>query len=266
MKSSIKFIIIICCLFLLTGCVKYNAKMNINKNKSMNFSIVYAVDKSIFGDVQLLTKNEKKKIKEKGFTIEEYKNKNMTGYKLKIDVHNIDKISTKNNNSYNLTNITKISNDKIFRVKKGIIKNKYKANFKFDSSKNNLTKKNNSKEINGDKKDIQNLEDIEDITSNIEKLDLSFKVSLPYSAISNNATQSSDKDKELVWSLTSDDVSNIEFEFSLYNRITIIIIVAVILIIIILIVSFYKNRKIETVTSNNINKDIEVLDSNNNES
>ena len=40
MKKYFKLIVVIGCLFLVTGCVKYNATMDIKKDKSMDFSMI----------------------------------------------------------------------------------------------------------------------------------------------------------------------------------------------------------------------------------
>ena len=38
----------------LSGCVKFDATMDIKKDKSMDFSIIYAVDTTYFGDETLI--------------------------------------------------------------------------------------------------------------------------------------------------------------------------------------------------------------------
>ena len=68
--KKIKYILLLCTLtFLLTGCVKYNANMDIKKDKSMDFSIIYALDSSLFEDQKLLEDKDKKEWEERGFTV-----------------------------------------------------------------------------------------------------------------------------------------------------------------------------------------------------
>ena len=51
MKKNIKFTILLILLVIsLTGCVKFNSTMEIKKDKSMDYKIIYAFDKSLFGD------------------------------------------------------------------------------------------------------------------------------------------------------------------------------------------------------------------------
>jgi len=109
MKRSLKIIIMIGGLFLLTGCVKYNAVMDIKKDKSMDFSIIYAVDTSVFGDQEIYKESDKKELEKQGFTIENYSKDNMKGYTIRINVSNIDEVSSNEDTIYNLTNATKNS-------------------------------------------------------------------------------------------------------------------------------------------------------------
>ena len=44
MKKASNLILVICSLFLLSGCMKHNVSMTINKDKSMDLEIIYAID------------------------------------------------------------------------------------------------------------------------------------------------------------------------------------------------------------------------------
>lgn len=273
MKKCFKLIVVIGCLFLVTGCVKYNATMDIKKDKSMDFSMIYAVDTSIFGNEDILEEKDRKELEDSGFTISEYNEGNMKGYTIKMNISNIDQISSNEEIVYNLTNITDSNNkdEKIFTIKKGLLKNTYKANLKFDSADSNLNGNNTTTGDDTQNNDITTEWDTEDssidwdtesdsgnwdaLTNSASNLDLSFKVNLPYSAIKTNATQTSNDSKELTWSLASNGASNIEFEFSLYNTINIIVIAVIALILIIAIIIFFINnkKKSNNVVTENIN-------------
>ena len=69
-----KFKLVVACLIaiLLTGCVKFNANMDIKKDKSMDFSIIYAVNSSLLGNEELLSADNKKSLEDQGFTISDY--------------------------------------------------------------------------------------------------------------------------------------------------------------------------------------------------
>ena len=76
-----------------------------------------------------------------------------------------------------------------------------------------------------------------------DSMDLSFNVTLPYGAVSNNATTVSKDGKTLTWTLTTQDASAIEFEFELYNMTTIYICVGVLAAIIILVVIIFVKKR-----------------------
>ena len=49
-KKVCNFMLLFSLLFIMTGCVKFNANMDIKKDKSMKFEIIYALDASYFGE------------------------------------------------------------------------------------------------------------------------------------------------------------------------------------------------------------------------
>ena len=273
MKKN-KFILMLCVLtFMLTGCVKYNANMNINKDKSMDFSIIYALDTSLFEDQELLSDEDKQKLESQGFTITDYSEGTMKGYTLTKKISNIDYVSTTSNASYDLSGLldSNATNSYIFKVTKGLLKNTYTANFAFDASESDINSdstdttdnlndlfSNDEEEetiLSEEKQEETNQEETNldgnmdfsdmDLSSLTSNLDLSFNVNLPYSAKSNNATNTSDNNKKLSWNLSSTEISTIEFTFELYNMTNIYIgiglLVILIAAIVVLIVSKKKN-------------------------
>ena len=89
-------------------------------------------------------------------------------------------------------------------------------------------------------------------------MDLSFKVDLPYKAISNNASSVDNDAKTLTWNLSATNASNIEFSFYLYNWNTIIalggIVMATIILVVLLALALSKKsnvKQIEVKISNN---------------
>ena len=81
--KKIKYLLLVSVLTLLTGCVKFNATMDIKKDKSMGFSIIYAFDTSLFGSQDLLEESDKKELESQGFIVEDYNQNNMKGFTLK---------------------------------------------------------------------------------------------------------------------------------------------------------------------------------------
>lgn len=274
--------------FLLTGCVKFNANMDIKKDKSMDFSIIYAIDTSVFGEMDALEAEDKKELEEQGFTVTEYSKDSMQGYTLTKKVKNIDEVSSSDDVKYDLSGILNTNEEKsyIFNVKKGIFKNTYTAKFQFDSADSNLNttttdtdetedteddfdwydtdedesdfstdteddtdwsfdkEENNEEENNSTTNDFSNL----DFSSMMASMDLSFNVTLPYAAKSNNATNVNNDGKSLSWTLSNQDASEITFEFELYNMMPIyiifgIVVLAIIVVIVLIILNKKKNNK-----------------------
>ena len=262
MKKNIKFTILLILLVIsLTGCVKFNSTMEIKKDKSMDYKIIYAFDKSLFGDQEILTSNDKKELENKGFTVSNYVDGNMKGFKVSKNIKNIDDVSSTNDATYDLSGLldSNKSESKVFKVKKWFLKNTYTASFKFDSSDSDL---NNST---SDDTTIDNDFTIDnDTTTNSDfdfsnmntNMDLSFNVKLPYKAISSNATTKKNDDKELSWNLSSTGEDKIEFSFALYNITNIYICGGVIvLLIIIVIVSILNKGKKNKVSNKDVTND-----------
>lgn len=227
-KKILSLSAIIMLLFTLTGCVKFNANMSINKDKSMKYSVIYAFDTTIFGEQSIISSEDKNELIKKGYTIEEYSEGNMKGYTISKNFKNIDKVSSTGEVLYDISGILDDDSDNdIFYVKKGFLKNRYKAYFKFDSSESDLNDDaNNITDDEDDSMDDDSTVSLED-ELNIDGLnnintnmDLKFVVNLPYSAISNNATDVSNDKKTLTWNLMSDKEQFIEFEFELKNSIS----------------------------------------------
>lgn len=252
MKKNIKLTALLTLLVIsLTGCVKFNSTMEIKKDKSMDYKIIYAFDKSLFGDQEILTSNDKKELENKGFTVSNYVDGNMKGFKVSKNIKNIDDVSSTNNATYDLSGLldSNKSESKVFKVKKGFLKNTYTASFKFDSSDSDLNNStSNDTTIDNDftTDDNNTTTDSDFDFSNINtNMDLSFNVKLPYKAISSNATTKKNDDKELSWNLSSTGEDKIEFSFVLYNMTNIYICggVIVLLIIIVIVSILNKSRK-----------------------
>ena len=256
MKKNIKLTALLTLLVIsLTGCVKFNSTMEIKKDKSMDYKIIYAFDKSLFGDQEILTNDDKKELENKGFTVSNYVDGNMKGFKVSKNIKNIDDVSSANDATYDLSGLldSNKSESKVFKVKKGFLKNTYTASFKFDSSDSDL---NNST---SDDTTIDNDFTIDNDTttdsdfdfSNINtNMDLSFNVKLPYKAISSNATTKKNDDKELSWNLSSTGEDKIEFSFALYNMTNIYICGGVIVLLIIIVIVSILNKSKKNKVSN----------------
>lgn len=257
MKKNIKLTALLILLVIsLTGCVKFNSTMEIKKDKSMDYKIIYAFDKSLFGDQEILTNDDKKELENKGFTVSNYVDGNMKGFKVSKNIKNIDDVSSTNDATYDLSGLldSNKSESKVFKVKKGFLKNTYTASFKFDSSDSDLNNStSNDTTIDNDftTDDNDTTTDSDFDFSNINtNMDLSFNVKLPYKAISSNATTKKNDDKELSWNLSSTGEDKIEFSFALYNMTNIYICGGVIVLLIIIVIVSILNKSKKNKVSN----------------
>ena len=138
---KVKYFLLLCLFAIITtGCVKFNGTMEIKKDKSMEFSIIYALDTSVFGEANKLKEEDFKSLKDGGYTVSEYSEGTMEGFKITKSIKNIDDVSTDKDVIYNLSGMMKGSEDNtyIFKVEKGLLKNTYTAVLKFDSNDSGL--------------------------------------------------------------------------------------------------------------------------------
>ena len=280
MKKSLKLLSIMLVVFLMTGCVKSHVNMEINKDKSMNLSLIAAIDSSFLeqsGEDDLLENEEIKEFEEKGFKTEKYSDDSMTGYKFTKNFANIDDLSSEKETTLDLNALAdEETPNNVFTVKKGFFKNTYTAKVKnnatdelqsqIENADQTTTTDDNQMNIEDDttiqgSNDTQTDTNVQDDTdtqtdssfdfsSNMDMsmlsstLDMKFNVTLPYKAISSNATSTENDGKTLVWNLvnTQDDI---EFTFELYNMNNIYLTVglAVILIILIIVIIIMSKRK-----------------------
>lgn len=271
---KLKYLVLLFLLGIITtGCVKFNASMDIKKDKSMDFTIVYAIDTGVFGESQQLKEEDFAKVKEAGFTINEYKDGTMKGFTLSKSFKNIDEVSTDKDVIYNLSGMMAGNEDSkyLFKVEKGFLKDTYTAVMKFDSNDSGLST--NTEETTTPDEELTvtsassevtiteasteveaSSEEVIDGTSSLDLdnvdyssmmagMDLSFNVKLPYSAISNNATNAENGNKTLKWTLLSNKANNIEFKFAIYNMTIVYIITGVLLVIIVLVILLLIRKK-----------------------
>ena len=248
MKKLRNVVVLLVVTLLLTGCVKYNVNMEIRKDKSMNFEMIYAMNSSLLQGKDVFDEKELKEIKDKGFKVEKYDKDNMKGFTISREIKNIDYISSSDAKEYSLSAITKKGDQKVFKVKKGLFKNKYTANLKFDSSDSKMSNGNSNSQfreetddddllidskdddsdldLDTDDSDLDLDTDDYDYSSMMSGMDMSINVKLPYKALSNNATEVTNDGKDLKWNLTTSGAQSIDFEFELYNMTTIYICIA----------------------------------------
>ena len=139
MKNLKKVIGVLLILTTMTGCVKYKNTMTINNDKSMIFEGSYLISDKLLetsDSTTFFSEENKKALEERGVKVSEKKENNYTGIAVSKKYDNIDKISNKNGKEVTISDYFKEDFDDsiLFKVEKGFLKNKYTANFKYDSN------------------------------------------------------------------------------------------------------------------------------------
>ena len=273
MKKAKYLLLLVIFALVTTGCVKFNANMNIKKDKSMEFSVIYAFDKSLMGEDNTLKEEDMSEPKKCGFEVTKYSEGNYEGFKLTKKIANIDEVSAETDVTYDLSGMMDegVCNGKMFKVVKGSDKNTYTAKFKFDANSGTTTDDTETVEngvettettdaeatpdedyeLTGDEEnfDLTSEGSNMDLSGLMSNMDLSFSVDLPYGAVSNNATTQENGNKKLTWKLGYTGEQSIEFTFELKNNdssnmmLYIAVGAAVVVFIILLIVVISKMRK-----------------------
>ncbi len=140
-----------------------------------------------------------KKLKEKGYKIEEVMDKENYVYRLSLAKHfnNIDDISSEKEISLDISKLVDGEAEELFFTKTQ--DGNYKANFIIEEDS-----------------DEENEYLMDADLSSILKYD--YTVILPYEAISSNATEVSSDKKTLKWNLTGDNIKAVQYEFNLKDN------------------------------------------------
>ena len=244
MKKIFKLILIIMTILTFTGCtIKNENTMEISKDGSMKYEVILSYDIETIKTLltaeyeKEITKEDIKEFVEQidepsfeGFKKEDYEDKEFIGHKYTYEVKHIDKITSNKNEKVNIYLDTdeKLKDKKLFYKEEKLI-TKYISNMYYEIIKN---------------------EEYND--SQIDYL-ITYKVTLPYESLSNNADEIKENGKSLTWYIDSTKKENINFSFSLINinliyKVSISAIIILVLLIITLLIS-RKKRKLTKVIS-----------------
>lgn len=243
MKKYFKILCMMLVVFTMSGCMKMSADMSIHKDKSMDYSVTFAFDNSIWQSHKgqsFISGDDIEKIEKQGFKMTEYSDGSKTGYTFTKNIKNIDDVSSENEIIMDLNNSLENSKDSdMFTVKKGFFKNTY--TLKMENNTSDEVQSETEIQSGSNVSEQNNDLDLSMLTSSF---DMKFNITLPYKAISSNAQTKENDGKKLVWNLMDTNLQNIECSFDLYNMTNIYITVGLAVIIIAIIVIFIiKKRK-----------------------
>ena len=273
MKKYLRIMIVVVSIFLLTGCMKVEFSMGINKDGSMNFQIIEAFDKSMMDGSDFTSEQSNfKDLEKQGFYIQEYTEDEMKGYKITKYFDDINVYSIENESFVgDLNEFLEEGEGSLFTVTKGFFKNKYSAKLSVSSGDldSNIDSSHGSMDDSSINTDFDFSDDLDDDTSldgfdssneipdysqMMANMELNFVVNLPYEAISNNASNVNNDGKNLTWNLMTHQSETLDFEFELYNMTNIYIVVGgfllgLILLIVLIVKSSGKNTSNNSVSS-----------------
>ena len=167
MKKALRVALVLLAALFLTGCYKMNMEMSIGDDKTVDFVMIYAIDKETMdtlneysedGESSSITVDDFKELKEKGYKVEEYSEKtdeyDYQGVKISKTFNNIDDLVSEDGIATDVLVDDEDINTKWF-TKNG---SKYKSimNFDFSSEDENEdeTISNNADEVSNDGKTL----------------------------------------------------------------------------------------------------------------
>ncbi len=237
MKKKVLFIITILLTIITTGCTRITQTITVNKDKSVDLVIIEAIKEESFTDKQkntMIASLNLDKLKSSEYTLENYNSNGYVGYKVTRHFPNIDKISSEEEVVADLAICNITSQQYLFTVKKGFLKNTYYGDF-YSSDLNSLK---------------NNIDSSNDIYSSSE-IDIGFNLSVPTKIGNNNAGYVSGDLKNANWPTYWD--KPIQFEFTLYNYKTIFILITLFVIIIFTFIYKLVNKRKKKLTLDSYN-------------
>lgn len=204
MKKYLRLLVISLLLIGLTGCVSLDTNVVINKDKSMEFSMKEEIDLSSMsddesaGDATVSDETDIEVLKANGYTVEEYDNEGVKGYKISKKITSIDEVTTSNSNEATFVVEKWLSdgNDSnMFSLKDGV----YSANWI----------------ISEDDTETEEMEGVDsELLNNL--INITYTITLPNKPLSHNATSVSEDGKTLTYVVKYDEnqkMNDIKFSF-----------------------------------------------------
>lgn len=225
MKKTIGLIVIMMLMLVcLTGCVKINYEVTINKNGSGEISYVYGLEKSVIQQLQISDEDMEQKAMEQkaidnGYTTEPYEDDEIKGFKATKHVANISKDMSMEENFGE--EYIKDNGENRINIDKGIFKTIYSQNATID---------------------LTSMSDMGNIIA------IKYIINLPEKVTQSNATEVLNGGKTLSWDLKAGTTNLVQFnsEKSGLSVLTIIIIAVIVVIIalaVIVVICKKKNEK-----------------------
>ena len=253
-KSILVVVLILIIPLLLTGCLKgdFHVKINRDGSADLNYKIGFnsyliSMLESADDSDEDIIESLKKDLEDEGFEVTYYKENDISGViakkhqesldDLSIDIFQQNLTAETNGSEANAAEID--SNINKITVNKGFFQNEYivKANFDLTSMQ---TENNNSEGTEGDTNQLG--KGIADAMLN--QIDLNFILTLPVKPENHNASQVTNEGKTLTWNLKPGANNEVKVEAKVLNfRNMSLLIVGLLVLIALITFYYYKNRQ-----------------------
>lgn len=208
MKKIISLtLVMVMLLFVLTGCVKVDYEVQLNKNGSADVAFIYAFEKEALEQMgakpEDATKEMESQSEKNGFKLESFTDDKYVGFKASKHIDKAEDVSLQE--AFGEGYVKDSENNKI-KVEKNGSKTVYSQNAEIDLSG-----------LNGMEKAIT----------------MKYTVKLPVKAKTNNAQEVSKDGKTLTWNLKAGEVTKVEFTASSGGINTTVIVIAVVAVLVV---------------------------------
>ncbi|WP_409275828.1 LppM family (lipo)protein [Neobacillus sp. SCS-31] len=226
MKNKIFLSILL--ILLLSGCVKMDNTLIINKDGSSDFTMIYGIDSQLYSSEMGAPESMdefKSDAEKSGFKVVTYKDKEFTGLKISKHFESYKDIKFVNNSESKMN----------FKVneQKGFFKNKYAVEAVYDL-----------RGMSDEMGDGSEGFDEQILNSILGKMDLKFTLKLPVKSGDNNASNVSDEGKTLTWDLLPDKNNELKVQFEKVNTLNIVLLaVGIVVALISTLIVIFKKRK-----------------------
>lgn len=206
--KKIKLSIILLILLILTGCIKYDLKMEMETDKSFSLTLIDAIQNAYQDGSDIET--NKASYEALGYEVEEYKDDSYTGLVLKKNYDNIDLISSADCGTFELTSLLETDPSKVtlFKSERNNTTTTYTADFTYD-----LTVESTS---------VSQTEETEEVdySSYASSMYFAYSIILPANSkiISNNADEVSGDGYTLTWNMEYGKLKEIDFVFAIDDK------------------------------------------------
>lgn len=267
MKKFKSVLLLAICIVFLSGCVKSHTTMGIKKDKSMSYETELLFSNLLSDDMTSFIDSEE--YEKSGYKVTVVTDEGYKGVKITKKFKNIDDFSNNKGEEVVISDFLEkdFNRSLLFQRESSFLKDTYKAKFKYSINtseyEKSMSENENSTEEASDSEELTD-ENVENYMNLMSEMEFTFNITLPYKAISNNASDVSENGRSLKWNIGVDGQKDIEFEFSILNMSHIImlgggVILLIILLFVVLMIIRHKKATKDTLIHKDYDPSVESI-------